>query len=499
MSGRHREARVEVGAPSLTQLSSCGGMLGRFRLDDLMARDAASSVWRATDLRLQRPVMIRIVLPQDPRIDDIRVAACTAARVTDREVARVLDVLDVGGSLVVVTEWADAITLTEELARPISSHRAIEIALGVARAVQSIHSAGSSHGRITPSAVLLTSDGEVKLRGHAVAAALWGPVGGNKPVDADLVGVGAVLMAGLTGRWPLGPTDGLRGAPTVSGFVSTPRQLVADIPSSLDVIAARCLASGTGRRTRPGIAPFVDINAVIGSLVSAQHDLGSRINRSRPSGSRGWRRVGGALAAASAVALVGITGIGLTTLSTNESRGAASSSDDGVWKPPPTPVALDPEVRQLPNEQPVRIERLWALADGPPRRLVRSTRAVAAATDGNPASAWYTPKFATATAVTGSGVALVADLGGPQRVKAIDIGLVGGSSDIVVSASLDPPNARPEGVTIAELVGATPLTTIRVPRAVTARYLVIYFKRLPPANGGYQGGVTNIAIRGILS
>ena len=37
---------------------------------------------------------------------------------------------------------------------------------------------------------------------------------------------------------------------------------------------------------------------------------------------------------------------------------------------------------------------------------------------------------------------------------------------------------------------------LRVPKPVTTRYLLVWFTQLPWADGAYQGGVSNIRVRG---
>jgi len=40
---------------------------------------------------------------------------------------------------------------------------------------------------------------------------------------------------------------------------------------------------------------------------------------------------------------------------------------------------------------------------------------------------------------------------------------------------------------------------VRTPRPMSARYLVIWFTRVPAVTNGYQGGVTNLIVRGTPS
>ena len=133
----------------------------------------AKRLWRAYDERLHRMVALRLVDSQDPLHDDLRAAACAAARVVDRRVVRVLDVLDHEGTLVIVTEWVDAIPLEQLLTTSMTPTQSVEVTRRVAEAIGHIHS-GVTHGRVRPASVMIDKDGEVRVRGHMIDARIYG-------------------------------------------------------------------------------------------------------------------------------------------------------------------------------------------------------------------------------------------------------------------------------------------------------------------------------------
>lgn len=480
--------------------------VGRFRLDDLITKDAAGSVWRATDERLCRRVTLRVVLPHDPRRDEIRQAACRAARVDDPHVARVLDVLDVDGTLVIVSEWLDARTLPEILSQPLSPAAAVDIAMGVAQAVGALASSGVNHGRITPSTVLVTSSGMVKLRGHAIGEALWGPeVDGGAPA-ADIFGIGSVLMACLTGRWPTGPRDDLPAVPVIGRDLASPGRLVADVSPFLDQIVMRCLAAASCVRGRSTATPYPDLNAVISALALARHEVA--INApviDSPRRSRLARRLGGALIAAASVSAIAAIGMALVLASSPEDTASVRSEDSSAaWKPPPTPVALEPEVLRLPPEIRIPVKRAWSISADQAGQIARSrpgtdspTSGPGAAFDEDTSSAWQTAVFKSDKSARASGTALVIDLGAEHHVRALDVSLLGPASDIRIASSARPPRSSADLETLAELAGAPPLASVRLPRPVRTRYLAIQFNRMPLTTSGYRSGISHLAIRGL--
>lgn len=505
MDARSPSTHSTQAGAAISDVSERGGRVGRFRLDDLVTRDAGGSVWKGADELLGRPVRVRIVLQTDPRIDSVRAAACDAARVADRRVLRVLDVLTVDSALVIISEWVDALSLTEFLPGPIPTAQAVELAAKVAQAVQAIHRSGTTHGRITPSSVLMTSDGELKLRGHGVDAALWGQDFGSDPVGSDLFAVGAVLMACLTARWPLGPKDGLRAVPMTGGVLAAPSQLIAGLPAAVDSIVVRCMASAPGRRAPHSVPPYPDIDSLVAALMLAQHETaGTQSQADAPRPTKLIRRTAAVVAGIAAAAAIAAAGVGLIVATIPKGGPSAEGQANApTWRPPPSAAPMEPEVRLQPTEDVLPVSRVWALAParagaqpGPASGSEEAAMMLRAVTDARPSTSWRTPLFRTATAAKSTTPGLVLDLGAERTVRAIDIGLLGDGTNLAVSASTKLPKAAPQRGQLASLAGAAPLTTVRWPRPVTARYLVISFSRVPAVSGGYQGGVADIVVKG---
>lgn len=479
-----------------------GTTIDRFRLEDLVTRDIGGSVWRAIDERLGRTVMVRVVGTSDPRIDEIRQAACAASRVSHRGVVQVLDVLATPEALVIISEWIDGVPLGEVLNTAMTNAAAVRLTIAVATAVGAIHTAGTSHGRITPNCVLVDDRGQVKLRGHVVDTALWGTEMGLDPVSSDLVAIGSILLACLTARWPQRPADGLRAAPLIGGMIAAPGQLVADVPAALDRVFLRAIANVPGPRTPHTQAPYRDVHSLTDSLALAQHELAQeqppRLAQPRR---RFLRRSLGVIAGLAVAGLLGAGGIGLVVATRPGATNPRASVPE--WHAPPTPTAEPSSAPARLPEQALPITRVWELGSDAASNLrgsadgSRSSDAeVAAAIDANPVSAWHTPTYRKPAAVANDSVGLVVDLGQLASVQAFDIGLLGDGADIAVGATTEQPTATPLTNVLARINGATPLTTLRIPRPVTARYVVIWFLRVPGASSGYRGGITNITVSG---
>ena len=116
----------------------------------------------------------------------------------------------------------------------------------------SAHRAGLAHLRLEPDTVVLADNGQVKVVDLAVDRVLRG-TSADDVARADAEGIGRVLYACLTARWPDGPHHGLSAAPTQDGRLCSPRQVLAGVPGPLDEVCDRIL----GDPPRAGRAPLV--------------------------------------------------------------------------------------------------------------------------------------------------------------------------------------------------------------------------------------------------
>ena len=129
------------------------------------------------------------------------------------------------------------------------------------------------HGRLRPTALLWTEAGEIRLRGLAVDAALFGPIDPAAP-DADVDGLGCLLYAMTTGRWPaLGIDSSLVHiplAPAAGRTVPMPSRVRAGMPSESDDLVTRSVRQVALPR---GLMPITSINAFTSLAGSAEDYL----------------------------------------------------------------------------------------------------------------------------------------------------------------------------------------------------------------------------------
>jgi len=78
----------------------------------------------------------------------------------------------------------------------------------------------------------------------------------------------------------------------------------------------------------------------------------------------------------------------------------------------------------------------------------------------------------------------------------VSLRLVGNGTDLSVLATDNPTKKVGTFTSMAEVTGAGNALTLRVPRPVTTRYLVIWLTQLPSADGSYQGGISDVRVLG---
>ena len=139
--------------------------------------------------------------------------------------------------------------------------------------------------------------------------------------------------------------------------------------------------------------------------------------------------------------------------------------------------------------------------DGRPDGLLgREHQALAArAIDQNASTSWSSLRYATANANGKGGVGLVIDLGASHQVEAVQLilGKLGAAVRVGVSQTLvSSPNAWP---LLAKAPAGASHVSLRSPRPIAGRYVLLWFPRLPPSlthPGTHQVRVSEVVVQG---
>lgn len=250
---------------------------GRYRVGEVIARGGMSTVHRGTDLRLDRPVAVKIMEPSladDPVfVRRFEREARAAARLSHPGIVAVHDQgRHADGTIFLVLELVEGGTLRDVLREQVrlAPATALTVVEQVLAALSVAHRMGMVHRDVKPENVLVSSTGALKVADFGLVAAAWDgaadgslDTGGSTSDDlilgtaaylapeqvqhgrtdarSDVYAAGVVLFELLTGVPPHGGDTALAVAYRhVNVDVPAPSTRAPGIPRALDrlVVAA---------------------------------------------------------------------------------------------------------------------------------------------------------------------------------------------------------------------------------------------------------------------
>jgi serine/threonine protein kinase len=250
----------------------------RYRLEVILGEGGMGHVWAARDLKLDRPVAIKL-LPEDMLGDTRRALrfaaeARFAGRVSHPNILTLHDASTDGDRPYLVFERLEGTSLREQMQRPLSVDQATIFACWIARGLAAAHKKAIVHRDLKPENIFVTSDGWLKILDFGVAKELTqvaagggdtltsdggfvGTVGYASPEQlrgeplspaADLFSFGCVLHEMLRDELPfVGETRAELARATLS---DAPHSLPAWVSPTLVECVARCLEKDPAKRPR---------------------------------------------------------------------------------------------------------------------------------------------------------------------------------------------------------------------------------------------------------
>jgi serine/threonine-protein kinase len=263
-------------------------LLGRFRIEKVLGRGGMGEVLLAHDTLLHRRVALKRLRPDgahgaadaDSRRSAILREARRASQVSDRRIAAIHDVVELGDDVLIVMEYVEGQTLRERLREPLPLELFWELSGQCLGALGAAHAQGIIHRDIKPENLMLTREHEIKILDFGIARRSESPAGAAAPgattttIDAlrgpagtpaymapethyggridertDIFSLGAVFYEMLTGRNPFADDAADSILDHVMNRVPAPAsELNPGVPPALASVVAKMLARDPAQR-----------------------------------------------------------------------------------------------------------------------------------------------------------------------------------------------------------------------------------------------------------
>jgi eukaryotic-like serine/threonine-protein kinase len=499
---------------------------GRYRLDAEIGRGGMSTVYRAFDTVLERPVAIKLmhreIATDSDQLERFRREARAVAQLNHPHIVTVIDAGEEPsahgersgsgqqahepevGTPYIVLEYVDGETLKHLIRRegPLQITQALAYAIEIARALGAAHERLIVHRDVKPQNVLISSEGSAKITDFGIARTLTeegltmdGRVLGTtdyvspeqalgQPVtgQSDLYSLGVVLYEMLTGAVPFS------GETPVAVAMRHVREQVPDVQSHRPEVSAataavveRATATDLAERYPDAASMVADLEEALaletsrsgqatGEVTSVLRTLPRRSRRRLPWRMRHpWRWAASLALLAAIVALVLIL--------------AAGNTHSGVA----------PDVPSKQGLQPVRLSQTAAHDYNPFGTGLEHPTQVSNVVDGDPNTTWSTEHYVEGTLGHKPGVGLYLDAAPGVRARAIELqtptpgftAAIYASNDFHQLAYGDTTPLTQRGwtqVASARAVSARATIPLSDPSNVRYRYYLIWIVKLPPSS-----------------
>lgn len=300
-----------------------GDYIGRYRIEEHIATGGMGEIYRATPAEgMPKPVALKVIRPEvdaDPALRSMfESEAKVALALSHANVVQTFEVERTDGRLFLAMEHVDGLdvarllrTVQRVLGQPLPWRHVLLIACQALDGLDYAHRSRGADGRplgivhrdISPSNILVSCEGEVKIADFGVAVStlrthrsMVGTLKGKlvymapeqlrgEAVDAraDVYSMGAVLYEMLTGVRPFADNGAIVIPDVLSGRFPRPREVRADLPGVLEeiVVTAMATAREDRFRTAQAMAEWIREAAFQLDYVLSELDLGTFVRSVR--------------------------------------------------------------------------------------------------------------------------------------------------------------------------------------------------------------------------
>jgi serine/threonine protein kinase len=299
-----------------------GKELKHFKIEKLLGKGGMGVVYRARDVRLDRPVALKVLRADLTANPDRRrrflQEAKAASAVTHPAIAQIYDVDEVEGTTFIAMEFVEGKTVGQLIdKKELDLIGSVEIALQVSEGLSKAHEANIVHRDIKSDNIMVTRDGHAKLLDFGLAK-LLDPVAADEesdvqdvketetfshtqpgtvmgtaaymspeqarglPVDqrSDVFSMGVVMYEMVTGQLPFKGDTPLDTMHSIAFDEARPITIIRrNLPPELHRVVSSCLRKRPEDRYKNARSLAVDLKKL-------KHDLESGIQRSLPTGER---------------------------------------------------------------------------------------------------------------------------------------------------------------------------------------------------------------------
>jgi serine/threonine-protein kinase len=265
----------------------------RYELGRRIGRGGMAEVFVARDRLLDRPVAVKILFAEyakDPLfVERFRREAMSAASLNHPNIVGVYDWGQVDTTYYIAMEFVQGRTLADILAKHerLSVLQACDIALDIAAALSSAHTAGVAHRDIKPANVIVSATGHVKVADFGIARAIGAAVeqgltqtgavmgtatyfspeqaqGAQPDPRSDLYSLGVIMYEMLAGEPPFTGENAIAIAyKQVHDMPVSLRSRNPELAPAFSAIVMKCLAKDPNRRYPTALALADDLRRFV--------------------------------------------------------------------------------------------------------------------------------------------------------------------------------------------------------------------------------------------